>query len=74
MCFFFRVLSGIDELLTTDSLSQKTLAGPSIRIPIILSLYQSASSFYVAIRKAMKEELSTVFCRLENQSIGALFK
>jgi hypothetical protein len=77
-CYFVRVISGVDVLLMTDLLSQNMLASPSAGIPIILSLYQSAPSFSVAILRAVNslpnEELSMVFCLLEYQLVSALFK
>jgi hypothetical protein len=72
------VEEGIVEFLTTVSLSTNTLAEFSIGTPIILKLYLSAFICSVAIRNAtnsdLKVEVSTVFCVLEYQMIGALFK
>ncbi len=68
--------SGWDVFLTTDSLSQKMLVAPSIGMPNICSLYWIASIWSIAILRAMNSEPkvddSTVFCRLENHTIGAL--
>jgi hypothetical protein len=64
----------IVELITTDLLSQKTLEGPSIGMPSILSLYCKDSSISTMICKAIisdpNVEDSTVFCALENQVMG----
>jgi hypothetical protein len=57
------------------SLSQKTTVELSIGMPIICSLYLRLSISSIAIFKAMNSELnvddSTVFWRLENQTMGA---
>lgn len=59
----------------TLSLSQKPLVGPRIGTPIMRSLYRNDSFCSMAILSATnslpKTELSIVFCRLENQEIGA---
>ena len=77
-CFFFSVLSVLDEFWTTELLSPKTLAGPFRGIPIIRSLNQRPWIFSEAIRIATnsdpKDEVSTVFCFFEYQSIGALLR
>jgi hypothetical protein len=69
---------GTEALVVTDSLSQKTSAGPSIGIPNILNLYLKLSINSVAIRSATnsdpKLEVSTVFCRLLYQMIGAFWQ
>eukprot|EP00978_Attheya_sp_CCMP212_P018299 scaffold49916_cov20-Attheya_sp.AAC.1 len=70
---------GMDEFMTrTASLSQKTLAGPSIGMPNILSLLRSAMICSAAVFMATKSEPnvddSTVICFFENQEIGARFK
>jgi hypothetical protein len=63
------------ELMTTDLLSQKTLAGPSIGMPNIHSLYRKDSnistSMCMAINSDPKVDDSTVFCALEYQIMGA---
>ncbi len=75
LCFFFKVDVGIVALVTTDILSQNTLAGPSIGMPNIHSLYLNDSSISASILISMNSEPnvedSTVFCALENQTIGA---
>jgi hypothetical protein len=75
LCFFMRVDSGMLAFFTTPRLSQKTLAGPSIGIPNICSLYRRATMSSLQIRKATNSlpnvAASTVFCRLENQMISA---
>jgi hypothetical protein len=78
LCFFFRVEVGIVELVTTDLLSQKKLAGPSMGIPSIHNIYRKASIISTQIHRAMnsdpKVDDSTVFCALENQEIGELLR
>ena len=78
LCFFFKRDSAIDAFLNTASLSQKVLVYPSIGTPNMRNLYRSEMFCSVAVRNATnsepKVELSTVFCFLENQDIGALFK
>jgi hypothetical protein len=75
LCFFMRIDSGMLAFFTTPRLSQKTLAGPSIGIPNIHSLYSRATMSSLQIRNATNSlpnvAASTVFCRLENQIIGA---
>ncbi len=75
LCFFFNVDSGLVQFATTPPLSQYMLAGPSMGMPNIRSLYRRLSTSSTAIRAAInsdpKVEVSTVFCRLENQTIGA---
>jgi hypothetical protein len=69
-CFFLSEDSGAVVFLTTPSLSQKTLVGPSKGTPIIRSLLRSPSIMSIAVRKALysdpKVEDLTVFCHLEN--------
>jgi hypothetical protein len=66
---------GIIELITTLLLSQNPFVGPSIWIPIILSLYCNASLISTAIRNATnslpKVLVSMVLCLLECHHIGA---
>ena len=73
-CFFFKTEFGKLVLTTTDLLSQNILAGPLIGMPNILNLYLKPSTNSIAIFKAIisdeKVEVSTVFCRLENQIMG----
>ena len=74
VCFFLSFASILEVHFTTDSLSQKTLAGPEIGIPNIRNLYLRASTCSVAILSAIildeKVEVSTVFCLLEYQLTG----
>lgn len=78
LCFFFNLDSAIEAFLKTDSLSQNTLAAPSIGMPNILSLYLSDIICSVANLNATNSEPnvedSTVACFLENHDIGAVFK
>ena len=68
----------MDAFLYTASLSQKTLAHPSIGIPDILNLHRKDVICSVAILRVTnsdpKVELSTVVCFLENYDIGALLR
>ena len=65
-------------LVTTDLLSQKMSAAPSMGTPNIRNLYCSDSIISVAIRNAInsdpKLEDSTVFCLLLNQTTGVLLR
>jgi hypothetical protein len=74
LCFFFKVDVGTVEFVTADLLSQNTLVGPSIGIPIILNLYRSASRISTRVLMAMNSEpkvlASTVLCALEYQMVG----
>ena len=78
LCFFDRVDSGFLVFLVTDSMSQKTSAGPSISIPNVLNLYQNAliisTAVFIAMYSLPKVDPSTVDCLLEYQGIGAWFK
>ena len=56
LCFFLRVEVGTVAFVTTDLLSQKTLAGPSIGIPNMRNLYLNASNISTIIRIAMNSE------------------
>ena len=77
-CFFLRVVSGFMDDLTTDSLSQKTLVGPSSDTPIILNLYLKEIINSVPVQRAMYSdpnvEVSTVFCLFEYQMIGSILQ
>ena len=76
VCFFLSVESGIDAFLKTNSLSQNTSIGPSIRMPNMRSLYLKASTCPTAILIAMNSLpnvlASTVVCRLLYHTMGAL--
>ena len=76
--FFLILHSGTLLLLTTDSLSQNTLAGPAMGTPNILSLYRRDSVSSVAIQSAMNSEpnvdVSTVFCHLEYHTMGVILQ
>jgi hypothetical protein len=69
---------GIVEFITTDLLSQNTFDGPSIGMPNILNLYLKASVILTAILSAINSEPnvddSRVFCDLEYQVMGDLFR
>ncbi len=56
LCFRFKVESGTVLLVTTDWLSQNTLAGLSNGIPNIRSLYHNASIISTAILMATNSE------------------
>ena len=77
MCFFFNVDSAKLELLTTASLSQYILVGPSTGTLIIHNLYLSPLFISHPTLKAMNFEpnvdTSTVFCCLLYQVIGGQF-
>ena len=64
--------------MKTDSLSQNTLAAPSIGMPNMRSLYLSDIICSVdnrnATNSAPKVDDSTVVCFLEYHEIGAVFK
>jgi len=66
----------MDVLLTTDSLSQLTLAGPDIGTPNIRNLYRKLSINSVAILNAViydpKVDISTVFSFFEYYITGAM--
>ena len=74
-CFLRSTDSGVDEFLYTASLSQNISVGPSIGTPNILNLYLSAvtssTAFFNAVNSEPKVDVSTEFCLLLNQSIGA---
>ena len=78
LCFFFKVDVGTVALVTTDLLSQKTFAAPSIGTPNIRSLYLRDSSISTQIQSAMNSEpkvdASTVLWAFEYQMIGEQFK
>jgi hypothetical protein len=78
LCLRRNIDSGMLEFLTTDSLSHITEQGPSIGTPSMRSLYLRASISSIAIRSATNSapnvELSTVFCYLEYQMMGARFR
>ena len=65
VCFFFRVESGIDAFLKTDSLSQKMLVGPSNGILNMRSLYLNASicstTVFIVMNSLPKVLVLTVF-------------
>jgi len=65
LCFFFNVDVGMVELMTTELLSQNTLAGPSSGIPNIRNLYLMDSirstRILIATNSEPKVEDSTVF-------------
>jgi hypothetical protein len=69
--------SGVEQLITTASLSQKMSAGPSSGTPNIRSLYLSdlvsSIEFFKATISDPKVLDSTVFCFLEYQTTGARF-
>ena len=77
ICFFFNGDSVQEELVTTYWLSQNSFDGPSIGMPSIRNLYLNRISISVAIFKAMSSEpnvdVSTVFCRFKNHTIGAFY-
>ena len=64
-------------LMTTALLLYNKLVSPSIENPIILSLYLRAfirsTDYFMAIHFELKVELSTLFSRLENHTIGDQF-
>ena len=78
LCFFFNVDSGIVVFLNTASLSQNAFIGPSMGIPNMHNLLHTASMCSTAILMAINSLpnvlVSTVFCRLLYQTIGAQFK
>jgi len=78
LCFFLSVDVGTVALVTTDLLSQNTLAGPSIGMPIILSLYLIASNISTRMRMATNSDPnvddSIVLWDLEYHCIGEQFK
>jgi len=78
LCFFLRVNLGIVVFFTTVVLSQNKFAGPSNGIPNIHNLYLSASIISVAILRATNSEpkvnVSSIFCRFENQIMGTLLR
>ena len=72
--FFFNVEIGVDTFVTTNLFSQKTLHGPFIGMPNILSLYWSVSNILmyisIAINSDPKVEDSTVLCTLDTKFWG----
>ena len=74
--FLFNFDSGVNALLYTDLLSQNILVGPSVEIPNIRNLYQSASTNSVDVLKAMNSLdnvlVSEVFCCLLHHCMSAL--
>jgi hypothetical protein len=56
LCFFLRVDVGTVAFVTTDLLSQNTLAAPSIGIPIILSLYRIDSNISTRMHMATNSD------------------
>ena len=77
-CFFLRAASGFTDDFTTNSLSQKTLVGPSNGTPIIRNLYRKPIINSVPIFKATysepKVDVSTVFYLVEYHKIGAMLQ
>ena len=78
LCFFFKVDSGIVVFLNTASLSQNTFVGPSIGIPNMRSLEHTtlmcSTAVLMVINLLPNVLVSTVFCHLLYQTIGAQFK
>jgi hypothetical protein len=74
LCFLFSMDDGIEELVTTDLLSHRTLVDPSTGIPNIRSLYRRDSIISVVIHRVTnsnpKLEDLTVFCLLLYHRIG----
>ena len=75
--FFLSVVSEFIDDFTTDSLSTHTFALSGIGTPIIRNLYCKLIIFSTVILNATNSEpnvdISTVFCRFENQEMGAMF-
>jgi hypothetical protein len=78
LCFFFSVDVGMLTLVTTDLLSQKAFASPSMGILNIRNLYHNASVFSTHMHNATNSdpnvEDSTVLWAFEYQMIGAQFR